>query len=157
VLNSPVFKKPLVKQSVVKKLPIKKPQIEPPQPRQVAKRAIPAQVPAVVLPNPVVRPADDVLPGRALAIVDGAKPTDFFVQHIVLSSKVQAEPYITRYAGLNQAFVLPITGGSAVSYAVISGPFTSRLKATNFTKGYGLPADYWIRASPALGAAANRN
>jgi hypothetical protein len=44
-----------------------------------------------------------------------------------------------------------------VSYAVVSGPFTSRLTATNFTKGYGLPADYWIRASPALSAAANRN
>ena len=151
-LNNPVVKTPLVK-----KLPIKKPQIEPTQPRQVVKRAIPLQVPAVVAPKPVARPTAGAAPGRALAIVDGAKSTDFFVQHIVLSSKAQAAPYIKLYAGLNQAFVLPITAGSAVSYAVVSGPFTSRLTATNFTKGYGLPADYWIRASLALGAAANRN
>jgi hypothetical protein len=112
---------------------------------------------AVVAPKSAVRPVADVAPGSVLAIVDGAKSTDFFVQHIVLSSKAQAAPYIKLYPGLNQAFVLPITAGSAVSYAVVSGPFTSRLTATNFTKAYGLPADYWIRASPALGAAAKRN
>lgn len=148
---------PVVKKLVVKKLPSKKPQMEPPQPRQVIKKVIPSQVPGVASPQPVVRATVDVVLGSAIAIVDGAKSTAFFVQHIVLSSKAQAGPYIKRYAGLNQAFVLPITAGSAVSYAVISGPFTSRLTATNFTKGYGLPADYWVRAAPALGAAANRN
>lgn len=148
---------PVVKMPLVKKPSIKKPQNEPTQPRQVVQRAIPLQVPDVVAPKPVVRPIAEVARDSALAIVDGASSTDFFVQHIVLSSTAQAAPYIKRYPGLNQAFVLPITAGSAVSYAVVSGPFTSRLSATNFTKGYGLPADYWIRASPALGAAAKRN
>jgi hypothetical protein len=152
----------LVKNSVVKKLTIKKSEIETPKPSPVVKRAIPLEVPAstitaVVPIKPLPRLNVDVALGGPLAIVDGAKPTDFFVQHIVLSSKAQSRPYIKRYSGLNQAFVLPITAGAAVSYAVVSGPFTSRLTATNFTKGYGLPADYWIRASPALSAAANRN
>jgi hypothetical protein len=151
-VNNPEVKKPLVE-----KPPINKPQIESPKPRQVVKRAIPLKASAVVAPKSAVRPVADVAPGSVLAIVDGAKSTDFFVQHIVLSSKAQAAPYIKLYPGLNQAFVLPITAGSAVSYAVVSGPFTSRLTATNFTKAYGLPADYWIRASPALGAAAKRN
>jgi hypothetical protein len=152
----------LLQKPVVKKLTIKKSEIETPQPSPVVKRAIPLQVPAptitaIVPIKPLPRLKVDVASGSPLAIVDGAKSTDFFVQHIVLSSKAQAAPYIKRYPGLNQAFVLPITAGSAVSYAVVSGPFTSRLTATNFTKGYGLPADYWIRASPALSAAANRN
>ena len=152
----------LVKNSVVKKLTIKKSEIETPKPSPVLKRAIPLEVPAptitaVVPIKPLPRLKVDVAPGSPLAIVDGAEPTDFFVQHIVLSSKAQSRPYIKRYSGLNQAFVLPIIAGTAVSYAVVSGPFTSRLTATNFTKGYGLPADYWIRASPALSAAANRN
>ena len=156
------LEKPLLQKPVVEKLTIKKSEIETPQPSPVVKRAIPLQVPAptitaIVPIKPLPRLKVDVASGSPLAIVDGAKSTDFFVQHIVLSSKAQAAPYIKRYPGLNQAFVLPITAGSAVSYAVVFGPFTSRLTATNFTKGYGLPADYWIRASPALSAAANRN
>jgi hypothetical protein len=156
------LEKSLVKNPVVKKLTIKKSEIETLKPSPVVKRAIPLEVPAstitaVVPIKPLPRLNVDVAPGSPLAIVDGAKPTDFFVQHIVLSRKAQSRSYIKRYSGLNQAFVLPITADTAVSYAVVSGPFTSRLTATNFTKGYGLPADYWIRASPALSAAANRN
>ena len=155
--NNPVVNESLVKKPVVKKLPTNKPQVAPPTAIQVVKRAIPLQAPAVVSPKPIVVPTVDFVSNNALAIVDGANSTDFFVQHIVLSSQAQAAPYIMGYAGLKQAFILPITAGSAVSYAVISGPFNSRLTATNFTKGYGLPADYWIRASPALSAAAKRN
>jgi hypothetical protein len=72
------------------------------------------------------------------------------VQHIVFSTTDQARLYIKRYAGLSKAEVVPITATNKIAYAVLSGPFSTRIAATEFTKGSGLPADYWIRGAQQL-------
>ncbi|MDG2502454.1 MAG: hypothetical protein P8M77_08695 [Porticoccaceae bacterium] len=82
--------------------------------------------------------------------VQSARATDFFVQHIVLSTREQAGLYIKRYSGLRSATVVPIATGNNIAYAVLSGPFSTRDGATAFTQGRGLPADYWIRAAQQL-------
>lgn len=82
--------------------------------------------------------------------IEAARSTDFFVQHIVFSTTDQARLYIKRYAGLSKAEVVPITATNKIAYAVLSGPFSTRIAATEFTKGSGLPADYWIRGAQQL-------
>ena len=94
---------------------------------------------------------------QAIAVVEKARASDFFVQHIVLSDKAQARFYIQRYSGLRSAIIVPITTPVSVAYAVISGPFSSRESAEVFAKGYGRPADYWIRGALQLEAAVNNN
>lgn len=94
---------------------------------------------------------------QAIAVVEKARARDFFVQHIVLSEKAQARFYIQRYSGLRSAIIVPITTPVSVAYAVISGPFSSRESAEVFAKGYGRPADYWIRGALQLEAAVNNN
>lgn len=87
---------------------------------------------------------------RESGSIQAARPSDFFVQHIVLSTPEQAGLYIKRYSGLSRAKVVPITISNATAYAVISGPFSTRDGATEFTKASGLPADYWIRGAQQL-------
>ena len=84
---------------------------------------------------------------KSLGPIQGAEATDFFVQHIVLTTREQAKLYIRGYAGLRNATIVPIATGNSIAYAVLSGPFSARDRATEFTKGAGLPADYWIRAA----------
>ena len=94
---------------------------------------------------------------KAIAVVEKARASDFFVQHIVLSEKAQAKFYIQRYSGLRSALVVPIRTPTSVAYAVISGPFDSRERAEVFAKGYGRPADYWIRGALQLETAIDNN
>ena len=94
---------------------------------------------------------------KAIAKVKKARASDFFVQHIVLSERAQATLYIQRYSGLRSATIVPIRTSASVAYAVISGPFTSRDRAEVFAKGYGRPADYWIRGALQLEAAIDNN
>lgn len=89
---------------------------------------------------------------KSLGPIQGAEVTDFFVQHIVLTTREQAKLYIRGYAGLRNATIVPIATGNNIAYAVLSGPFNNRDRATEFTKGSGLPADYWIRAAGQLKA-----
>lgn len=87
---------------------------------------------------------------RVSGSVQGARATDFFVQHIVLSTTEQAQLYVKRFAGLSRAKVVPIAAADNIAYAVLSGPFSTKVAATEFTKGSGLPADYWIRGAQQL-------
>ena len=106
---------------------------------------------------PVIKPRQLTAQQKALAVVQKARGTDFFVQHIVLSEEIQADLYRQRYSGLGAALVLPIETPTSVAYAVISGPFTSRERAEKFAKGTGRPADYWIRGALQLEAALDSN
>jgi hypothetical protein len=94
--------------------------------------------------------AADRKKARVSGSVQGARATDFFVQHIVLSTTEQAQLYVKRFAGLSRAKVVPIAAADNIAYAVLSGPFSTKVAATEFTKGSGLPADYWIRGAQQL-------
>ncbi len=118
-------------------------------PQPVVEQIVPAA--------PVVKPRALSAQQRAIAAVQKARDTDFFVQHIVLSDKPQADLYKQRYSGLGSAIVVPIKTSTSVAYAVISGPFASRERAEKFAKGSGRPADYWIRGASQLGVALDSN
>jgi hypothetical protein len=111
---------------------------------RVAQQAVTAKKAAALKRTAAIKKA------KASGPVQTARATDFFVQHIVLSTSEQAGLYIKRYAGLRNAIIVPIATGNNVSYAVLSGPFSTRDRATAFTQGRGLPADYWIRAAQQL-------
>ena len=83
----------------------------------------------------------------SFARVNNARASDFFVQHIVLSTEVQANDYLGRYSSLRKAMVLPIQAGQSRVYAIISGPFSTRERAQDFAEGAAMPADYWIRSA----------
>ena len=118
-------------------------------PQPVVEQIVPAA--------PVVKPRALSAQQRVIAAVQKARDTDFFVQHIVLSDKPQADLYKQRYSGLGSAIVVPIKTSTSVAYAVISGPFASRERAEKFAKGSGRPADYWIRGASQLGVALDSN
>ena len=83
----------------------------------------------------------------SIARVNNARASDFFVQHIVLSTEVQANDYLGRYSSLRKAMVLPIQAGQSRVYAIISGPFSTRERAKDFAEGAAMPSDYWIRGA----------
>lgn len=120
---------------------------------------------AIIEPEPPVQPPPVTVveerpltaEQQAIAVITKARESDFFVQHIVLSEKDQARFYIRRYSGLRSAITVPIRTPASVAYAVISGPFASRERAEVFAKGYGRPADYWIRGALQLEAAVDNN
>lgn len=120
---------------------------------------------AIIEPEPTVQPPPVTVVEKrpltaeqqAIAVIEKARESDFFVQHIVLSEKDQARFFIRRYSGLRSAIIVPIRTPASVAYAVISGPFASRERAEVFAKGYGRPADYWIRGALQLGAAVDNN
>ena len=87
---------------------------------------------------------------KAITRVKNARASDVFVQHIVLSTDVQAREYIGRYSSLRKAMVLPMKSGSTTVYAIISGPFPSKPKAQAFADGAAMPADYWVRGAAQL-------
>ena len=118
-------------------------------PQPVVEQVVPAA--------PVVKPRALSAQQRVIAAVQKARASDFFVQHIVLSDKPQADLYKQRYSGLGSAIVVPIKTSTSVAYAVISGPFASRERAEKFAKGSGRPADYWIRGASQLGVALDSN
>ncbi|MDB3966907.1 hypothetical protein N9399_04050, partial [Porticoccaceae bacterium] len=89
----------------------------------------------------------------SIARVKTARASDFFVQHIVLSTELQANDYLGRYNSLRKAMVLPIQAGQSRVYAIISGPFSTREKAQAFAEGTAMPADYWIRGAIQLQSA----
>lgn len=86
----------------------------------------------------------------AIDSVRASAPSDFFVQYIVLSDRVEAVNFVSRYPALNNALLLPIQSQGSIVTAVIAGPFASRPEAEEFTQGTGLPADYWIRGAELL-------
>ena len=86
----------------------------------------------------------------AIDSVRASASSDFFVQYIVLSDRVEAVNFVSRYPALNNALLLPIQSQGSIVTAVIAGPFASRPEAEEFTQGTGLPADYWIRGAELL-------
>lgn len=83
-------------------------------------------------------------------VVSASAASDFYVQHIVLSDRGEAENFVDNYPALSGALLLPIQSQGAIVTAVVSGPFSTRLQAEEFTKELGLPADYWIRSAELL-------
>lgn len=109
-----------------------------------------AQQAATAKKAAVLERATAIKKAKISAPVQSARATDFFVQHIVLSTSEQAGLYIKRYAGLRKAIIVPIATDNNVAYAVLSGPFSTRDRASVFAQGRGLPADYWIRTAQQL-------
>ena len=83
-------------------------------------------------------------------IIFGADDSQFFIQHIVFSERIQAEDFVASYSGLQNALIVPINSGENRFLAVISGPFQSRESADIWAKEFGLPADFWIRSAGLL-------
>ena len=116
-----------------------------------------AAVPEVILSESKITEAKKPSPSSeergfsaSKARVNNARASDFFVQHIVLSTEAQANEYMGRYSSLRKAMVLPIQAGQSRVYAIISGPFSSREKAEAFAEGTAMPSDYWIRGAAQL-------
>lgn len=86
----------------------------------------------------------------AIDSVKASASSDFFVQFIVLSDRVEAVNFVSRYPALGNALLLPIRSQGSIVTAVITGPYASRTEAEEFTKGAGLPVDYWIRGADLL-------
>lgn len=131
----------------VKSKPLAAPQKAPPK---VAEKLPAVQKPRA--PETAKTPAktNSATFSKAITRVKNARGSDVFVQHIVLSTDVQAREYIGRYSSLRKAMVLPMTSGSTTVYAIISGPFSSKPKAQAFADGAAMPADYWVRGAAQL-------
>lgn len=93
----------------------------------------------------------------AIDSVRASAPSDFFVQYIVLSDRVEAVNFVGKYPALGNALLLPIQSQGSILTAVISGPFATRTEAEEFTKGAGLPVDYWIRGAELLKSVVQAN
>jgi hypothetical protein len=124
--------------------PIKKPKA--PAPRPIPKKPSPS----IAEPEQPAANSKNALFSKSIARVQGARANDFFVQHIVLSTDVQAADYIERYASLRKAMVLPIKSGQKTVYAIISGPFSTKPKAEAFAERASMPSDFWVRAAGQL-------
>ena len=98
----------------------------------------------------IQQPLNIQIASTAKDIVFASSASDFYVQHIVLSDRGEAEDFVDNYPALSRALLLPIQSQGAIVTAVVSGPFSTRLQAEEFTKGLGLPADYWIRRAELL-------
>jgi len=112
------------------------------------------EAPAESLAPPSQPPA--IAPDSAVELVSAAPSSNYFVQHIVLSSEAAASAYIRRYTALNEARVVPVRVAQKSAWAVISGPFSSRPAAASFTQNPGVPDDYWIRNAAQLQAILRR-
>ena len=82
--------------------------------------------------------------------VQSSRSTDFFIQYIVFTSRLQATSFIDDYVGLAGALVVPISLRGNPAYAVVTGPFNSMGEAKKFAGGERLPKDYWYRSAAQL-------
>ena len=113
--------------------------------------ALPTEQAQVVVPKPQATPEKPVSALiQAAQRIASARTSEYFVQHIVLSTEAAAEDYISRYQALDKASVVPVRLTQNSAYAVISGPFSSRSAAASFTQNPGVPGDYWIRGAAQL-------
>jgi hypothetical protein len=107
----------------------------------------------------VVQPAAADTEGASLqkarAAVTGAKKGVYFVQFVALDSYAAAVAWQDAEPVLSKAQILQIRvqPGSKTKFVVISGPYRSRLAATEFTAGKGVPGEFWVRAAASLQAA----
>ena len=151
------------RQQAQKQAPVAKPRPIPQQmpvdPELESSRASSAPAPELKAPDTKVAETAATAAPKTLSTAEGsefsasiarvktARASDFFVQHIVLSTEAQANLYLGRYSSLRKAMVLPIQAGQSKVYAIISGPFSTRERAEAFAEGAAMPADYWIRGA----------
>ena len=151
------------RQQAHKQAPVAKPRPIPQQmpvdPELESPRASSAPAPELKAPDTKVAETAATAAPKTLSTAEGsefsasiarvktARASDFFVQHIVLSTEAQANLYLGRYSSLRKAMVLPIQAGQSKVYAIISGPFSTRERAEAFAEGAAMPADYWIRGA----------
>ncbi len=83
-----------------------------------------------------------------------APPGSFFVQHVSLGSRAQAQAWRARHRALSRARVVAVTTrDTGVKYAVVSGPFATRKAAEAFAAHDGVASAPWFRPLASLKAA----
>lgn len=113
---------------------------------------------AVATLSPRVEPATAEIPAAPLARsvdsvaekIRAANPSSQFVQHIVLASAARAEEWLENQAGLNRALVVAVSINNATRFAVVSGPFETRVEVRKYIQGMDQTADYWVRTARSL-------
>ena len=126
--------------------------MEAQQPDSAVEKIAQSVAPQMVPPtSPPVAAASNIV-DSIVDIIAAAPPSNYFIQHIVLSSEAAANVYIERYQALSDAAVVPVRLAQKSAWAVISGPFNSRPAAASFTAEPGVPEDFWIRDAAQLQA-----
>ena len=83
-------------------------------------------------------------------IIANATSDSYFVQFNLFKKKVQARTYRAQNDGLEDSMLIPLQTPEGAIYAIISGPFLSKEKATAFVSNPGMPKEYWIRPAKTL-------
>lgn len=96
---------------------------------------------AVKVPSEVLTPIE---------IVENAQADSYFVQFNLFTEKLTAQTYRAQNEGLEDSMLMPLQTSEGAIYAIISGPFLSKEKATAFVSNPGMPKDYWIRPATKL-------
>ena len=85
-----------------------------------------------------------------IEIVENAQADSYFVQFNLFKEKLTAQTYRAQNEGLEDSMLMPLQTSEGAIYAIISGPFLSKEKATAFVSNPGMPKDYWIRPAKTL-------
>lgn len=111
----------------------------------------PAAASAAVTPDPVeVEPPSEALAGQAWV-----QPMPFgtwVVQHAAMPSYQAAQKWQQSVALLADARIVALyrPNDKLAYFAVVSGPFPSRVKATAFAQRKGMPSEAWVRTARSL-------
>lgn len=88
------------------------------------------------------RPADEQL-------IFNSKPESYFVQHVVLSSRNSVIEFANQYPKFGPYLVLALNKNKS-KFALISGPYDSKLEANLSIESRNLPDTFWIRPASEL-------
>ncbi|MDG1475403.1 MAG: hypothetical protein P8Q37_10900 [Porticoccaceae bacterium] len=108
-------------------------------------------------PMEVVMVESETLSGAKQPILTSLPKDSFFVQHAVVTGSTRLASYIEKNPVLKNASTLAITANGQQAYAIISGPFLSKLEAVGFTENPLIPPDFWIWESSQLFRWCKRN
>lgn len=109
------------------------------------------EAPAVIVENrPSPQPVEAEMSAPSSAsLINNANPASFFVQHVVLSSKDEVVQFAKQYPDLGPNLVIALNKNNT-KFALISGPYNSKLEASNSMKERNLPDTFWIRSASGL-------
>jgi hypothetical protein len=109
------------------------------------------EVPPVIAKNrPSPQPVEsEMSAANSESLINSANPASFFVQHVVLSSKDEVVQFASQYPDLGSNLVIALNKNKT-KFALISGPYDSKLEASASMKERNLPDTFWIRSASGL-------
>jgi hypothetical protein len=120
---------------------------------------LPAEDQPIVETSPMemVIVESETLSGAKQSILTSLPKDTFFVQHAVVTGSTRLASYIEKNPVLKNAATLAITANGQEAFAIISGPFLSKIEAVGFTENPLIPSDFWIWESSQLFRWCKRN